>query len=283
MAEAQGDANILFKKGASYFFGSGVLQDYNRAFEYFLDASELGSQVADAMLAHMYEEGLGCERNMAKSFIHAKKGETCDSVELAELAKYILGLLYFVGFYDENTQLQHDNLKAYEYFSTCKSQGKSYYYKGLMEYYGLGTNKDATKAAETFYEGIKMCKDNSIKGRAAMCLGGLYYKGEGVARNYELAWTLLRKGANLAIPKLIQAAKSPLTNSDIANYNYHWGNEKISLWTPFSWKMYNLFQETGKAITVDGVKIDLLQQALMILFKPDCWALSGIEYNFDDM
>jgi len=285
MEEAQGNAQYLFKKGLAYYLGIGVPQDYCRALEYFNDASELGCIEADCVLSQMYLNGIGCERNeqnATKSFIHAKKAEMIKDSASAELVKNVLGTLYFAGFYDPDERFQKDSSKAYAYFNACKTHGDALFIKGLMEYYGIGTVKNATKAAETFFAVIKTCKDDSSKGRAGMCLGQLYYKGEGVAQNRNLAWQLLRKGAQTAFPQLIREAKAPLANNDIANYNRYFGQKEISLWTPFSWKMYNLYKGIGGG-KIDGVEVNLLQRALMTLFNPDCWSLTGIEYNFDDM
>jgi len=285
MEESQGEADNLLKKGFAYYLGSGVLQDYYRALEYFNDASELGCIEADCVLSQMYLNGIGCERNeqnATKSFIHAKKAEMIKDSASAELVKNVLGTLYLAGFYDPDERFQKDSSKAYAYFNACKTHGDALFIKGLMEYYGIGTVKNATKAAETFFTAIKTCKEDSPKGRACMCLGQLYYKGEGVAQNRNLAWQLLRKGAQAAFPQLIRAAKAPLTNFDIANFNSYFGQKEISLWTPFSWKMYNLYKGIGSG-NLGGVEVDLLQRALMTLFNPDCWSLTGIEYNFDDM
>lgn len=277
IAEANGDANELFKKGLAHYLGVDV-QDFSLAIEYFSDAAELGCIRADAALALMYFEGQGCELNeqrLTKCFIHAKKVAACGDEAMSESAKNTLGKLYIAGFYDEEGRFQRDASKAYHYFSSCEINGEGLLIKGIMEYYGLGTVKDTAKAVETLVR-LQVCKDATYRGRALMCLGYmLYVEGE----NYNLAWKWLCDGTREAFPKLIQAIRSPLTEKDKATHmNYLLGGGSSS-WTALNLKMALMCQDIGKANWC-GRDIDIINKALMTLFNPDCWKGTGVQYDF---
>ena len=147
-----------------------------------------------------------------------------------------------------------------------------------MEFSGEGTGKDELKAANSFYDACKNKPQNDeYAGKAAMCLGQLYYKGQGVSCNYKEAWKWFKYGARTAFPDLVKAAKTPLTREDIADFNR---NNLISF-TPYSWKMAKLYHGKGKFGRRD--EFDLLEQALATYFNPDLWVHTGIKYSTDDM
>ena len=279
IAEADGDADVLCDRGFNYYLGNGVLQDYYRAIEYLDCASEIGCPRADCILAHMYLHGEGCKQDegtKTKSFVHAKKGLACKG-KFHEIAACALGILYCTGFKDTLGSYQMDTYQAYKYFSACESDSDALFFKGLMEYHGIGTDKNPAKAAETFYAVTRISNGNFNKGRAQMCLGYIYFLGEGVAKNIALAWKMLREGVELAYPKLVKAAKEPPTVSDFKRFKRDFGNAP-SIHSPFSWKMYNLYKGQGK-FNFGGESADILEKALTILFAAEYWGTLGIEYD----
>ena len=279
ISEADGDADILCKRGFKYYLGDGVLQDYYRAIEYLDCASEIGCPRADCILAYMYLRGEGCKKDdvtKTKSFVHAKKGLACKD-KVYEVAACVLGILYCTGFKDTHGSYKMDAYQAYRYFSACESESDALFFKGLMEYHGIGTVKNPEKAAETFYAVTKVSDSNFNKGRAQMCLGYIYFRGEGVAKNIDLAWKMLREGVELAYPKLVKAAKEPLTVEDFKRFKKDFGNSR-SIHSPFSWKMYNLYKGQGK-FNLGGGGADILERALTILFAAEFWGGFGIEYD----
>ena len=316
--KGEGVAKEIYAKGyVSYELKGRFTDKYDEAFKLFTEASRLGFLPADAMLSYMYCVGEGCKTDHAKAFVHAKKVVSCEECDVSNgdyhdasnLARFTLGTLYLVGFTDANGKRQKDDYKAYDYYcEMVRSMGKSErqgkppksyrtlldrtgilatFAIALMQYEGRGTSKSIDAAAKLF-ELFTRLDDNGdsiekMRGEAAMCLGLLCYRGDGVGRNRALAWKHLRNGAALAFPELIRAAKAPPTNDDIANFNRYFGHAEISLWTPYSWKMYNLYKGKGRPHMFSLIGSDLLDQALRTLFNPDCWVASGIEYNFDDM
>ena len=279
IAEANGDVDILCNIGFKYYLGNGVLQDYYRAIEYLDCASQIGCARADCILAHMYLYGEGCKKDddtMTKSFVHAKKGLVCKD-KLYEVAACALGVLYCTGFKDTFGNYQMNTCQAYKYFSACESDSDALFFKGLMEYHGIGTDKNPAKAAETFYAVTKVKSSALNKGRAQMCLGYLYLHGEGIAKNIALAWKMLREGVELAYPKLVKAAKEPPTVADLRRFKEAFGNNS-SIHSPFSWKMYNLYKWQCK-FSGNGAHVNILEMAFSSLFAADYWGTLGIEYD----
>lgn len=309
----------IYAKGyVSYELKGRFTNNYDEAFKLFTEASQLGFLPADAMLSYMYGVGEGCKIDETKAFVHAKKAVSCENLDpsngdyrdASNLARFTLGTLYLVGFTDPNGKRQKDDYKAYDYYckmvmSMIKEERRGKTSKScktlldrtsliatfaiaLMQYEGRGTSKNAKSAAKilelfTSLDDGGNDIDKKRRGWASMCLGLLYYRGDGVGRNHALAWNHLRNGAALAFPELIRAAKAPITNDDIANYNTYFGHVEISLWTPYSWKMYNLYKGKCRPNVFSLMESDLLKKALMTLFNPDIWVGSGVDYNFDDM
>ena len=276
------EAEGLYRQGIRHFYGDGALKDYNRAFKCFSDASKLGFLQADARLAACYLLGQGCEKDSSKSFRHASKAENCHDIEESQRAKLILGYLFFEGFADPNSGLErHSFDKAYNYFSSITTTifCHATYLKGLMEYHGVGTMKDAAKAADTFYKLATVAGVN--QGRAAMCLGMLYYNGEGVSKDYKEAWKWLWKGAKKAFPDLVKTAKAPLTKDDLYEFRKFTRGER-SYFTPYTLKMYRLYRGEG-VIKSHNKTLDLLESALRTMFQPGLWEMTDVEYTRENM
>lgn len=282
MAETNGDADKLFKRGLAYSLGVDVQQDFHLAMEYYSDASELGYLPADAVLALMYLEGQGCElseQSLTKCFIHAKKAATCDDEATAEGAKYALGRLYITGFRDEGGQYQRDAGKAYHYFSSCKNNGEALFIKGLMEYHGLGTLKDASKAESTFKTAAKCTKEESLIGRIMLCLGYLHYTRASGEQDYQVASMMLLIGASAAFPELMQTAKSPLSECDRARHKRFLLGGGSPAWTALNIKLFEMCKNLGRG-EICGVEVNIINKALLTLFNPDCWKGTGVQYDF---
>ena len=62
-AAGSNDAQTLFKIGYKYEKGTGVTQDYDKAFDYYKKASEQNQSGAQNSLGRMYANGLGVEKD----------------------------------------------------------------------------------------------------------------------------------------------------------------------------------------------------------------------------
>ena len=168
----------LYKEAMRYYNGDDVLQDYTRAVELLIKASEKGSAEADGQLAFIYWYGdAGQSEDEVKAISYAQKS----GKNKTQLAHQILGDSYLHGV--EKAQKQ-DFRAAYSEFSMASNYYYSRFLVGLMRYHGVGTKEDKRGAAEQFYLN---CKDkpnnNDYAGFSALCLGYMYAHGEGIGRN----------------------------------------------------------------------------------------------------
>ena len=167
----------LYKEAMRYYNGDDVLQDYTRAVELLIKASEKGSAEANGQLANIYFFG-GANQSVddVKAISYAKKS----GKHKTQLAHMILGLSYLCGV--ENVQKQ-DFKAAYSELSIADNYYYPVFLVGLMRYHGVGTKEDKRGAAEQFYSICKDKPNNEYAGFAALCLGYMYAHGEGIGRN----------------------------------------------------------------------------------------------------
>jgi TPR repeat protein len=150
-----------YKQAKKCLYGSAVTQrDPARAFALMKTEAETGNALALHDLGRMYADGLGCEADP----------------EVAQ-ARYAEALAAFQT--DENTE-------PWEY---------SEYRIGKMFAMGLGTKRDAAKAAQWF--SLSAAKRYKY---AQYSLGGLYLRGEGVTQDYETAFQLYAASASQDFP-----------------------------------------------------------------------------------
>jgi hypothetical protein len=168
---------VLYKEAMRYYNGGDVLQDYNKAVELLIQASEKGSAEADGKLAAIYHDGVaGQSKDIAKAVSYAKKS----GKKKTQLAHMVLGLVNFFGAKDVQTQ----NFEAaYSEFSNAPDYYNCLFYLGLMRYHGVGTKEDKKGAAEAFFSACRSKPDSQFAGFSALCLGYMYTEGEGVGRN----------------------------------------------------------------------------------------------------
>lgn len=239
--EKEKKAQELYAQGMKHYYGSGALQDYSRAFKLLKEAADLGNLEACGKVADMYCFGDGCEANSATSFKYAEKAKF-----ESENARFVLGILNYFGFISDAGERIQDYPKAYAFFSESPNWYLARFFKGLMEYHGVGTEKNQEKAADTFYSCCgEMPKGNLPAGRAAICLAHMYANGEGVGINRAEARKWYKYGLKTSYPNLVTEAKKPLTERDVAIWRNDTGGNTITI-TPFDWRMAKLIGDEGK-------------------------------------
>ncbi len=133
----------LYNCGNMFYRSSLSIDDYREAFRYVKQASDLGWADADFLLALMYREGNGVDRDIPKSVEYleraAKNGHPRAMAVLAEQ-------------YLEGKYVQRDPEEAFRWFMLSASIGnaRSQYQVASMLASGLGTEKDPEKAKEWF-------------------------------------------------------------------------------------------------------------------------------------
>lgn len=184
--KAEQEARALFREAMRYYDGDGVLQNYDKALKLLQVASDKGSIDADAKIAEIYWNGdANKERNKELAVEYALRHGNRRSPD----ASMILGLASFFGYKTSEGEVEPRLTDAYNYFSAVGSNNiEARFYCGLMQYHGVGTEQSFEDAAETFFSCCKgMSGSDPYAGDAAVCLGYMYYKGEGVAKNDDQA------------------------------------------------------------------------------------------------
>ena len=206
-----------------------------------------------------YIDGDGVLKNYEKGFSLLR--EAADLGDKRASAK--LGILYFYG-----KGCKGDYGKAYAHFSNSQNTNfASGFFKGLMEYHGVGTTTDWKMAADSFYSSCGEQADNLFSGQAAICLAHMYAMGIGVERNRKEAKKWFKYGLKTAYPQLAMKAKEPLTERDVAIWRDATGGKSITI-TPLQWKMAKYIGEEGVFGSGKG-KMDLLNKALVTAFQSD--------------
>jgi TPR repeat protein len=218
-----GDSCATYKLGLMYKDGIGlVVQNYDRAREYFERAEQLGNYEAAIYLAKLYsDELIGVGQDYAKALRYYVR-----AIELGDnCVLYSLGLLYYHG-----KGIKKDYIKAREYFERAIKVGdsraqvdlddlniKEIYDKNLNEQIGelkkqadIGNSCAVNKLGLLYRDGIGFVVQDYSKAieyfkKAAglgnsdglFNLGLLYYYGNGVKQNYCTAQEYYEKAAKL--------------------------------------------------------------------------------------
>ena len=217
-AAQQGFADAQFILGSMYFVGKGVSKDYKKAIYWYEKAAQQGSANAQGMLGGMYYLGTSVPKDYKKAFFWYEKAARQGSAS----SQAQLGEMYYLG-----TGVSKNSKKAIYWYEEAAQQGsaESQELLGLMYLSGLGVPKDSKKAffwyeesarkglygdplfrnVNFFYIGNqkydKPVSDWYKKGaqwgdvRSQAQLGGMYFFGEGVLKDYKKAFFWYEKAA----------------------------------------------------------------------------------------
>ena len=127
--------------GYCYAEGKGVAQDYQKAFEYFMQAAEAGVTEAMANVGAYYWQGKGVEQDYDKAFNWCLKAANEGNVT----AMNTLGKIYYL---DKGSHQNYE--KALEWFEKAANAGNIDAMKNLAIMYqnGEGVAKNAKKSQE---------------------------------------------------------------------------------------------------------------------------------------
>ena len=158
-AANQGDVNAQFIIGAMYDVGQGVRQDNAKAYEWYLDAVISGDKDAFSAIGAMHDEG----RISQQDYDTAYKIVYGPSASL----NFVTG---------EISESDSSNVKnAYRKACDKGSRAGCLYIMSELDYFK------------------KLADEGNMEDQRR--LGFMYYKGDGVDRNYEKAFTYLLKAA----------------------------------------------------------------------------------------
>lgn len=158
----------LYIVGKSFFYGTGVRQDYTRAFEIFNYLKEHQDYSGAYYLGYMYEYGYGIEEDK-------EKANECYFLGHDDLCFYKMGMHYFA---------HHDDQYAFTCFEKSNYE-KSFYYKGMI----LESRKDYAGAFMSYHQGAKR-----YQGDCLYKIGKMLEEGIGTLKNKEEALRYYRLG-----------------------------------------------------------------------------------------
>ncbi|XP_014259317.1 protein sel-1 homolog 1-like [Cimex lectularius] len=167
-----------------YQGGRGVVQDYQKALHYFLQAADAGSAVALGFLGRIYLEGSEMVKaDNATAYKYFKKAADMGN----PVGQSGLGLMYLEG-----RGVDKDYSKALKYFSLAADQGwvDAQLQLGVMHFGGLGVKRDF-KLANKFFT-LASQSGNVL---AFFNLAQMHATGTGIMRSCSTALELYKNVA----------------------------------------------------------------------------------------
>lgn len=181
----QGDTAAYYSLGEVYYHHGGVLvQDCNRAVEWYRKGAEQGHAEAQCALDLCYLYGTGVNKNK----LNALKWISKAAQQGYAKAQYKLGLMY-----QEGIVVKKANLKAVEWFIKAAKQGHIEAQFSLGVLYKQGTD-DVIK---NYKNALKWYQEAADQGHAVAQnnLGVMYSDGIGVTQDHTKAVELYQKAA----------------------------------------------------------------------------------------
>lgn len=192
-----------YKLGLNYYYGRGTEKNYQKAVEALKQVTNISE--AYTVIAEIYEKGgYGLEKDL---------GEATKYYKIAAENNNKIGLYKSAVFASQNNNF----VEAVQYYNKVLKLGyeigKVSYNLGLIYYNGAnGIERNYVEALKSFKEAA----NNNIL-VANYYLGKIYYWGDGVERNVNLAYTYFEKANNIA-------AKTYIIEKDIAEDVEAYGN-----------------------------------------------------------
>ena len=170
---------ILFNTGKKYY-DSG---DYATAFDYAKKSANMGYASAQCLLAVMYHEGRGVEKNMEQAAYWAMKAAEQGDMK----AQFFLADLF-----ENGDGITKDPKRAIFWYKKSADQGFASAQYHLAYIYDLGTDvaQDRTQAA-FWYQKVAEQGDALAQARLAL----MYDRGDGVSKDIDRAINWYRKAA----------------------------------------------------------------------------------------
>ena len=240
----QGDSEIKCNLGIMYKIGKGTKRDFQKALYWFTKASEEGYEKAKYQIGNMYEYGEGVKQNYLKAldyYIEVGKPISKNTIdkykEIAENGdselQYKLGYMY-----ENGIGVPKNSKSAFYWYENAANNGIRDANNKLAWFYycGKSVTKNIDKAIDllskhaevsdastqcllaNIYEydvcdyenAIKWYEKASQKGDkyATHNLAILYYEGEGVKKDPEKAFELLKKAAEQGNEESLEVLKN---------------------------------------------------------------------------
>ncbi|RIA93846.1 hypothetical protein C1645_600910 [Glomus cerebriforme] len=177
--------NSIFLLGIFNHLGIKTSINVQMAIQLYQKAAELGHNIAQCRLAHMYKNGEGVDIDYKKAFELFKESAQGEYPEgITEL-----GICYDKGIgTNVNKNMSVELFRKAAYLNSSKAQ----YYLGIKYKDGIDIDKDGFKAFELFKESAERGYLDGLN-----MLGECYYNGIGTNIDRQIAFKLFQKAANL--------------------------------------------------------------------------------------
>ncbi|CAB4418698.1 unnamed protein product [Rhizophagus irregularis] len=184
LAKNQDKPIYIWFFGLFYYYGIGIKENDDKAFELFLKAAENNYSIAQVYLAKCYDDGYGTEENKNLSFNWFQK---------AAENKSIVGQFYLGYCYEFNIGTEKNDDKFIEWYQKAANNGNTTAKLYLANCYrlGKGIGKNESKAFKCY----KMLAEKKITD-AQYQLGSCFYYGIGTEIDKAQAISLYEKAAN---------------------------------------------------------------------------------------
>jgi hypothetical protein len=162
MAADQGEPSAEDALAYVYFTGRGVSQDYAEALRWYKRAAEHGSAKGQFDLGTVYDDGVG----IPPDYVEASRWFRKAADQNYAKAQDAIGYMYYAG-----RGLPQDYAQAFSWYRKAAEQGypKAEFDLATMYYKGRGTPPDKTEARSWY---IKAAKQGNADARQALTLLG---------------------------------------------------------------------------------------------------------------
>lgn len=174
---------------------------------------------------------------------------------------YYLGLMYFYGH-----GVKQNYAKALRYFKKSLSSGifGAYYnaaiYLGIMYYRGLGA-KQNFNIAKTYFEKEIFITDNNLLAIANLCLGYMYLSGTGCQKDYDKSIEYLEKAVRFGAIQTYGLLAKVYYNNKLDYFKARkYAEKSILLNDPIGYYVLSLVYNFGKGVPVNELKALFLME-----------------------
>ena len=185
---------VWYRIGKMHCHGLGTKQNYERAFEWFLQSATEGNKLSQYSIANLYYYGNGVEKDLSQAFFWYRKS----SSQGQPYASYAIAQMYNKGEYvnqsEETAQRYYkDALSGFLELQSKDQVDDNLFYKiGMMYKNGLGADINMDKAIDNLKRSAEMNNRNGLYeyGKALLL-------GEHIPQDKEKAAQLLEKAIKL--------------------------------------------------------------------------------------
>ena len=182
-AAEMGSMDAIAGLGWCYFNGYGVEKDLEKAYKYNSEAAEQGIPRAQNNLGVMYDKGEGVKKN---------KNKAAELYRKAAEQGYALAQCNLGWMYEDGVGVPQDLAQAVEWYRKAAEQGlaRGQCNLGFMYENGKGIKQDYKEAMEWYKKAA--AQDDP---RALSSVADMYYNGKGVGEDYRIAFDWFKKSA----------------------------------------------------------------------------------------